>query len=100
MCIGFPGKILSIDGQNQALIDVGGFIREVSLDILDERVRVGDYVISHAGFAIHRVDEDRARKGLELLREILEHEEPPDHVRQPGHVETPEKREPSGREIR
>ena len=72
MCIGFPGKILSIDGMNQAVIDIGGIRREVSLDILDEPAAVGDYVITHAGFAIHKVDEASALDSLELLREILE----------------------------
>lgn len=72
MCIGFPGKILSIDAMNQAVIDIGGIRREVSLDILDEPAAVGDYVITHAGFAIHKVDEASALESLELLREILE----------------------------
>jgi hydrogenase expression/formation protein HypC len=72
MCIGFPGKILSIDEMNQAVIDIGGIRREVSLDIMDEPVDVGDYVITHAGFAIHKVDEEQARESLELLKEILE----------------------------
>jgi hydrogenase expression/formation protein HypC len=72
MCIGFPGKILSIDETNQAVIDIGGIRREVSLDIMDEPVSVGDYVITHAGFAIHKVDEAQALDSLELLKEILE----------------------------
>jgi hydrogenase expression/formation protein HypC len=74
MCIGFPGKILSIDEMNQAVIDIGGIQRQISLDIIDEPVSIGDYVISHAGFAIHKVDEEQARDSLNLLKEILEHE--------------------------
>ena len=72
MCIGFPGKVLSIDGMNQAVIDIGGIRREVSLDIMDEPVAIGDYLIAHAGFAIHKVDEAQAMDSLELLKEILE----------------------------
>lgn len=74
MCIGFPGKIVSIDEMNQAVIDVGGIERRISLDIIDEPVAVGDYVISHAGFAIHKVDEEQAIDSLDLLKEILEHD--------------------------
>jgi hydrogenase expression/formation protein HypC len=74
MCIGFPGKVLSIDEANQALIDIGGIRREVSLDIMDEPVAIGDYVIAHAGFAIHKVDEAEALDSLALLKEILENE--------------------------
>jgi hydrogenase expression/formation protein HypC len=74
MCIGFPGKVLSIDDANQALIDIGGIRREVSLDIMDEPVAIGDYVITHAGFAIHKVDEAEAMDSLALLKEILEND--------------------------
>ena len=74
MCIGFPGKILSIDENNFAIIDISGTRREVSLDLVDEEVALGDYDICHAGYAIHRVDEALAKEKLDLLREIMEHE--------------------------
>jgi hydrogenase expression/formation protein HypC len=72
MCIGFPGKIMNIDENNYATIDIGGTKREVCLDIIDEQVGLGDYVLCHAGYAIHKVDEDVARDKLALLRELLE----------------------------
>ncbi|MDQ5986756.1 MAG: Hydrogenase maturation factor HybG [Syntrophus sp. SKADARSKE-3] len=74
MCIAFPGKILSIDEDNIAIVDISGTRREVSLDIIDEEAKVGDYVISHAGFAIHKVDEDVAKDKLEFLKELIENE--------------------------
>ncbi|HOO90658.1 MAG TPA: HypC/HybG/HupF family hydrogenase formation chaperone [Syntrophales bacterium] len=74
MCIGFPGKIISIDKDNFAVIDISGTRREVCLDLVDEEVTIGDYVISHAGYAIHRIDEELAEEKLDLLREILAHE--------------------------
>jgi hydrogenase expression/formation protein HypC len=72
MCIGFPGKIMSIDENNYAVIDIGGTRREACLDIIDEQVGIGDYVLCHAGFAIHKVDEAEAAEKLALLRELLE----------------------------
>jgi hydrogenase expression/formation protein HypC len=72
MCIGFPGKIMNIDENNYATIDIGGTKREVCLDIIDEQVGLGDYVLCHAGYAIHKVDEDVARDKLALLKELLE----------------------------
>lgn len=72
MCIGFPGKIMSIDENNYAVIDIGGTRREACLDIMDEQVGIGDYVLCHAGFAIHKVDEAEAAEKLALLRELLE----------------------------
>jgi hydrogenase expression/formation protein HypC len=74
MCIGFPGKIISIDQDNYAIIDISGTRREVCLDLIDEAVTIGDYVISHAGYAIHRIDEELAKEKLDLLRELLENE--------------------------
>jgi hydrogenase expression/formation protein HypC len=72
MCIGFPGKIMCIDENNYATIDIGGTKREVCLDIIDEEVGLGDYVLCHAGYAIHKVDEALAKDKLALLRELLE----------------------------
>jgi hydrogenase expression/formation protein HypC len=74
MCIAFPGKILSIDEEHFAVIDISGTLREVCLDLVDEEVQPGDYVICHAGYAMHRVDEDLAREKLALLKEIIDHE--------------------------
>jgi hydrogenase expression/formation protein HypC len=74
MCIAFPGKILSIDEDNIAVVDIGGTRREVCLDIVDEEVTIGDYVISHAGYAIQKVDEEAAREKLELLNELIANE--------------------------
>jgi hydrogenase expression/formation protein HypC len=73
MCIAFPGKIISID-DNRAIIDIEGTRREAFLDLIDEEVSIGDYVICHAGFAIHKVDEELAKEKLTLLRELTEHE--------------------------
>ncbi len=73
MCIAFPGKIVSID-DNRAVIDIEGTRRETFLDLIDEQVVVGDYVICHAGFAIHKVDEEIAQEKLALLRELIANE--------------------------
>ena len=77
MCIVFPGKIISINENNVAIIDISGTRREINLDLIDEDVTAGDYVISHAGFALHRVDEDEAHKTLNMLRELMSQENSP-----------------------
>jgi len=74
MCIAFPGKILTIDEDNFAIIDINGTQREACLDLVDEDVTVGDYVICHAGYAIHRIDEKLALEDLAFLKELLDHE--------------------------
>jgi hydrogenase expression/formation protein HypC len=74
MCIGFPGIIISIDKDNYAIIDISGTRREVCLDIVDESVDVGDYVITHAGFAIHKIDVELAHEKLAMLKELIDNE--------------------------
>jgi hydrogenase expression/formation protein HypC len=69
MCLAIPSKITKIEN-NMATIDVEGVQREASLLLLED-ARVGDYVIVHAGFAIHKLDEAAARETLDLLREAI-----------------------------
>ena len=52
-----------------ALIDMEGTPREVSLLLL-ENATIGDFVIVHAGFAIHKIDEEEAMESLKILREM------------------------------
>jgi len=69
MCIAIPSKIVKIEN-NIATIDVDGVKREASLLLLDDP-KVGDYVIVHAGFAIHKIDEAEAMESLKLMREAI-----------------------------
>jgi hydrogenase expression/formation protein HypC len=72
MCLGIPGKIISIvdeQGLRVGEIDFGGVTRKICLAYLPEAV-VGDYAVVHAGFAISTVDEEAAVRTLELAREI------------------------------
>jgi hydrogenase expression/formation protein HypC len=69
MCLAIPSKIVKIEN-NIATIDVDGVKRDASLLLLDEP-KVGDYVIVHAGFAIHKIDEADALESLKLLREAV-----------------------------
>lgn len=71
MCLAIPSKITHIDETGMATIDVDGVQRQASL-LLIEDPKVGDYVIVHAGFAIHKLDEAFALESLAVLRESLE----------------------------
>jgi hydrogenase expression/formation protein HypC len=67
VCLAIPSKIIQVE-DNIATIDVDGVRRSASVLLLDD-VKVGDYVIVHAGFAIHRIDEESAMESLKMLRE-------------------------------
>lgn len=71
MCLGIPGKIVELfqqAGLHMAKIDFGGVVREACVETLPE-VKVGDYAIIHAGFALNLLDEQEALETLHLLRE-------------------------------
>jgi len=70
MCLGVPGKIIEIE-KNVAKVDVGGVLRDISLDLCPE-VSTGEYVLIHTGFAIQKVDEEEAKETLELLKKMAE----------------------------
>jgi hydrogenase expression/formation protein HypC len=67
MCLAIPSRIVKIEN-DMAVIDVDGVKREASLLLL-ENPTVGDWVIVHAGFAIHKIDEEAAKESLRILRE-------------------------------
>lgn len=69
MCLAIPSKIISIDGDT-AIIDVDGVRRDTSLLLLEDP-QVNDWVIVHAGFAIHKIDEAAARESLRILKETV-----------------------------
>jgi hydrogenase expression/formation protein HypC len=50
-------------------VNFGGIEKEVCLAYLPD-INVGDYTIVHVGFAISKVDEDAARKTLEMFRDM------------------------------
>jgi hydrogenase expression/formation protein HypC len=70
MCLGIPGKVIEIN-KNVAKVEVGGLLRDISLDLCPE-VSPGDYVLIHTGFAIQRLDEEDAKETLDLLRQMAE----------------------------
>jgi hydrogenase expression/formation protein HypC len=71
MCLGVPGKVVAIDGLN-ATVDFFGVKKELRLDIVDEPVSVGDYVLNHVGFAIRRIPPDEVQETLALFDQILD----------------------------
>jgi len=78
MCLGVPGRVLAIDGM-EATVDFFGVTRRVRLDIVDQPVAVGDYVLNHVGFAIRRIPDEDIAGTLALFDSILD-ETPPDDL--------------------
>ena len=68
MCLAIPAKVKSLAGDT-AIVDVSGVKREANV-MMTPDVKVGDYIIMHAGFAIQVLDTTEAEKTLRLLEEI------------------------------
>jgi hydrogenase expression/formation protein HypC len=70
MCLGVPGRIVSISGL-VAIVDFWGMRREVRLELVDQPVDVGDYILNHVGYAIRRIPEADIEATLALYEELL-----------------------------
>ena len=68
MCLAVPMRITEIDG-SRAKAEVGGVLYQANLDFLSD-VKVGDYIIVHAGFAIEKLDEIVALDNLAAWQEV------------------------------
>jgi hydrogenase expression/formation protein HypC len=70
MCLGVPGRIVAIDGES-ATVDFWGIRRQVRLELVDQPVAPGDYILNHVGFAIRRIPEADIDGTLALYEELL-----------------------------
>jgi len=70
MCLAIPSRVTEI-GETEAVVDHGGVRRRVRLDLLDEEIRVGDYLLVHTGFAIQRIPPAEAEETLKLFEELI-----------------------------
>ncbi len=70
MCLAVPHRIIEING-NEAIAEIGGIRKRTRIDLL-ENVKVGDYVLVHAGFAIEKLKPEEAREIIDAWREITE----------------------------
>lgn len=70
MCLAIPAKVVSMD-RLIAKVDMMGNERVVSVDLVPE-VRIGEYVLVHAGFAISIIDDESAHETEELLLEVAD----------------------------
>jgi len=61
-------KILKIEG-DRAMVSAGEIKRKIAVNFLTNP-GIGDYVIVHAGFAIEKLDPEKAEETLRMLEEI------------------------------
>ncbi len=70
MCLAIPMKVIRING-NEAVAEVGGVQYHANLTLIPD-IKIGEYIIVHAGFAIERLDEEAALETLQIWQEVAE----------------------------
>ncbi len=70
MCLGVPGQVVEVDGLI-ATVDFWGVRRQVRLDVVDEPVGPGDYILNHVGFAIRKIPHGEIEETLSLYELLL-----------------------------
>ena len=69
MCLAIPARIVELGADDRAVVDLAGVRKEISLALVDG-IALGDYVIVHVGYALNRLDPDKAARTLALFGEI------------------------------
>lgn len=74
MCLAIPAQIIELEPAGMARVRVGQSSTYLSAStmLLPEEPKPGDYVIVHAGFALHKLSDEEARESLAALRELAE----------------------------
>jgi hydrogenase expression/formation protein HypC len=91
MCLGIPGRIVSIDdaARKIATVEVGGVTRKVNIACIVNESHpvercVGDWVLVHVGFAMARIDEHQAAETLRILKDLGDAHEQLEAMRSSG----------------
>ncbi len=77
MCLAVPGQVIEVDGLT-ATVDFWGVRKQVRLDIVDQAVEPGDYILNHVGFAIRRIPAEDIQETLALYDLLLRQAESED----------------------
>ena len=69
MCYAIPAKIVEIH-DDTAKVDYGGVLKIVNINLIGS-LKIGDYILIHAGFAIEKLEKKSAEETLEMIREMM-----------------------------
>jgi len=70
MCLAVPAIVTALDEScSMATVNLSGIQKEVSTVLVDD-VNIGDYLLIHVGFALHKLSEEEAQSTLALFEEL------------------------------
>ncbi len=68
MCLALPALVVSLEPDNTAVVALEGVRKRISIALLDD-VAVGDYLLIHVGYALHKVSIEEAERTLAMMAE-------------------------------
>lgn len=68
MCLALPARIIALPEAGMAIVSLEGIRKTISLALIDDAA-IGDYVLIHVGYALHKVSEEEAARTLQLMAE-------------------------------
>ncbi|MDR2155577.1 MAG: HypC/HybG/HupF family hydrogenase formation chaperone [Burkholderiaceae bacterium] len=71
MCLAIPAQLIELRPGDQAIVNLGGIRKEISIALVDG-VKQGDYVVVHVGHAIGVIDPEEAERTLALFAQLEE----------------------------
>ncbi len=70
MCLGIPGRIITIAG-NVAVVESWGARHKASLFAMSEAVCPGDFIIAHLGVAVRKIPSDSILETMAMYEIVL-----------------------------
>ena len=70
MCLAIPGQVIEFIDEHRAIANFDGVVRKVGVDLVKDKIKVGDWVLVHAGFIIQIMDEESALASLEAIKQL------------------------------
>lgn len=68
MCLAIPAKVTELSGDDMAVVALEGVKKKISTALVED-LEVGDYVLVHVGYALHKVSPEEASRTLQMMAE-------------------------------
>ena len=73
MCLAVPAQVIEVNNYS-ATIDIMGLESNVNIQLIED-LKVGEFVLVHAGCAIQKIDKDYFEELQKIFQSILDSEE-------------------------
>lgn len=85
MCLAIPAKVVELFPEDDAIVEVGGVRRHISVGLLQDEPPVeGDWVLVHVGFAMSKISEEQAHEQIRILTMLGEQDAAMEEVQNYG----------------